>query len=828
RAELEKANAATKQEADNALSAKAHAERNGYFSNIALAHQLYQGNSVARAREALDRCPEEFRNWEWRYLHRLCRSELQTYPGTRGMGLQLVALSPDGKQVIAASGERSGGKLLIWEAASGRTVHELPLPGAAFSLALSRDGKRVALALEGAVAVCELGAKPTVRLLGEPQGRYRGVVYTTDNRLLAGGYFTAAEERGQGGTGHIEVWDVEAGKKLHRLSGFHAAPEVILTYRTLAISPDGRHLAAAAFDTGARGSSEFRKVEQALPEPGRRTEDDKSKNEGPRKTKGGPPAPVEPQKPTPPGKPVQKAQPPAKDPPRPVPSHQGQLKVWNLAKGTEWILDNNINSLSDLAFSPDGRSLAWGNAAAVSLLDLDGSPTSSVLTGHQQGVHALAFSPDGQRLASGSEDTSIRIWDVKTGREQFALRGHGEPVLRVAFGRDGRQLVSAAGLVVGFAGEVKLWNATGGPEARTAFGPDGEISLCVALSSVAQQYVGLHGKLGEGIGPPKLELSSWSLDDHRLVWSRPFNVEEDAPLLGFSPDGTRLVGSSRKGIKILDARTGKVERFVPQERDQRARSGLPEPVAMSTDSRLLATAWVREEPRPGKPGPEQQPPKQELFVELWEADTGKPLGRLSTVLPPGDPGTTVVTALAFRPDGKQLATTVAILGGGLVKTLVLDGELQFWDIAARALTARHPTTHTLFGIAYSADGRLLAASGGTLSEGRAILCETAKGRELLKLRGHGKDVNAVAFSPDGSRLVTGAGDGTLIFWETATGQEVLTLRGHRRSVTTAAFSRDGRTLFSGTGFDLLEYMGAESASTGLRLPMEVKTWDAPR
>jgi WD40 repeat protein len=80
----------------------------------------------------------------------------------------------------------------------------------------------------------------------------------------------------------------------------------------------------------------------------------------------------------------------------------------------------------------------------------------------------------------------------------------------------------------------------------------------------------------------------------------------------------------------------------------------------------------------------------------------------------------------------------------------------------------------------------------------------------------------VAFSPDGTRLASGAGDelnpllggkpGEVKVWDVQTGQEVLDLQGHTARVNSVAFSPDGKRLASGAG--------------NYGKPGEVKVWDA--
>src|SRR5262249_51786708 len=93
---------------------------------------------------------------------------------------------------------------------------------------------------------------------------------------------------------------------------------------------------------------------------------------------------------------------------------------------------------------------------------------------------------------------------------------------------------------------------------------------------------------------------------------------------------------------------------------------------------------------------------------------------------------------------------------------------------------------------------------------------------IFTLYGHTGDVSSVAFSPDGTRIVTGSQDMTAKVWDARTGTPLLTLKGHTRTVTSVAFSPDGTRIVTGsqdmtakvwdarTGTPLLELKGHTS------------------
>jgi len=641
-----------------------------------------------------------------------------------------------------------------------RDRHGEPLPeGAIFQLGTPRlqhpSLMRLAWSPDGKYLL-STGYHNAMRLwdpaTGKEVRRFQGneadadtVAWSPDGKLLASGWDSESNT--------ITLWNVATGQQVRQLtrkndSGRHAGSGV----RCLAWSPDGKLLASV---TG-RGQTiclwdpatgaEFRTLSRpARPAPGRAS--------------------------------------------HAAPGYKG---VQPLRKHEETVWT--------VAWSPDSTMLAAGSKShTICLHDAATGKAEEPLTGHGGGVHALAWSPDGKTLASASADKTVRLWDRATARAIGRLAQEHE-VDGLAWSPDGTTLALGS-----YGRPLRLWQPATGKDPRllagiggssVAWSPDGKVLGSKRNSSICLW----DAATGQEIGPREghestVKSACWSPDGKMLAsasWDNTVRLwdartghtirvlerrDSYAVTLAFSADGRTLVGASdqtytqpfsnRVIIEIWDVATGKAS--------QRIISGHKGEVcaqAWSPDGRTLASGST------------------DKTIRLWEPATGEEIRRLL-----GHAGR--VSALAWSPDGKTLASAsddsdagdaatirlwdpatgkqvgrldghagrIATIGwapGGRVLFSVGYGKtIRLWDVASRKEVRRLTDPGDAWYAALSPDGRTLAVADST----HVIrLIETATGQDIRHLAGHVDSMNSLAWSPDGTRLVSASSDTTLLVW----------------------------------------------------------------
>ncbi|MEA5605057.1 NB-ARC domain-containing protein [Nostoc sp. UHCC 0252] len=418
----------------------------------------------------------------------------------------------------------------------------------------------------------------------------------------------------------------------------------------------------------------------------------------------------------------------------------GKTYLWQVEDGKLlFTCTGHSGSVKSVAFSPDGQALASGSDdQTVKLWDIQDGKCLTTLQGHSNWVRSVAFSPDGNILASGSEDQTVKLWDLHTGECFKTLQGNTNRVRSVAFSPDGQTLASGNEKQT-----VKLWDVHTGECLKilqghsnwvrsVAFSPDGNILASSSDDQTVKLWDIHTGKCLKTL-----------LGHSNRVWS-----------VAFSPNGQILAsGGDDQTVKLWGVHTGKCLKSL-QGHGNRVMS-----VAFSPDGQTLAS------------GSENQ------TVKLWDVNTRKCLKTLQG-------HTNRIRSVAFSPDGQTLAS-------GSEKQTV-----KLWDVRNdKCLKILQGHNSWVRSLAFSPDGQILASG----SEKQTVkLWDVQTGKCLKRLQEHTNRIRSVAFSPDGHILASGGDDQTVKLWDVQTGQCLRTLEGHTSWVRSVAFSPDGETLASGS------------------------------
>ena len=393
--------------------------------------------------------------------------------------------------------------------------------------------------------------------------------------------------------------------------------------------------------------------------------------------------------------------------------------------------------------------------------------------------YALAVSPDGKALAVALPDRSLEVLQLPSGKRLQRFEGGDATVISLAFAPEGRSLA-----VAGEDGLARVLSLDGGEATKfSCHGP------CHAVAVAAD------GSMFAAAGSSG-EVFLFSLTSTEEIARMPGHTDE-VNGLAFSPDGRILASASGDGsVRLWD--TGAHEagpRLV-------GHTGAVVGVGFLQGGDGLVSA--------GRDG----------TVRFWDAETGLQTDQL-------DPKQGPLQGLAVSSDLRSFA--VVDLRGGVV----------LGDLASRTVAARVPDAHPYTTVAWSGDGRSLAAglrstgvrlfsvaagsqayalptpppflSGRSIAfspdkktvaagsgSGPIAIWEAETRTQTQLLSGHFSAVTALAYSADGKRLASGSFDGNLLVWDLAAGAVLARLEGHSATVTGLSFGKDSNTLVSGS------------------------------
>ncbi|MEH2455278.1 TIR domain-containing protein [Nostoc sp.] len=281
-----------------------------------------------------------------------------------------------------------------------------------------------------------------------------------------------------------------------------------------------------------------------------------------------------------------------------------------------------------------------------------------VLEEYDSEIYFIAITPDGKTVVSGSEDKTLKVWDLATGQCQATFEGHTNSVLVVAITPDGKTVVSGS-----FDKTLKVWDLATGQCRATFAGHTNDV-------------------YGVAITPDGKTVVSGSLDKTLKVWDlatgkcrATFEGDTDRVfVVAITPDSKIVVsGSEDHTLKVWDLATGQCRAtFVGHTASVWA-------VAITPDGKTVVSG------------------SEDATLKVWDLATGQCLATF-------EGHTDSVQVVAITRDGKTVVS-----GSD-------DETLKVWDLATgqcRATFAGH--TDPVYGVAITPDGKtVISSSAGTL------------------------------------------------------------------------------------------------------------------
>ena len=526
-----------------------------------------------------------------------------------------------------------------------------------------------------------------------------------------------------------------------------------------------------------------------------------------------------------------------------------KIKVWSLETKKE-IFSFEAPSkepITALAVTPDGKQVIYSTLKIINdiivvnhvrVLNWETEKKSSKFKDYGGNViNSIVVTPDGTKVIVGVNNSTTSVWNLETGESIFSELGGGIPINVVAVTPDSKQIIAGShDLDSGaFAGTLSRFDLETGEElSPLGSHPDSINALAVT--------------------PDSKGLISASEDNTLKVWN--LEVEENpSPIIGYSPSVDAMgISPDRKRLIF-----GSGEHDDDYENDDDYEDETLEVWELNSEENILGDdeiieEWNRESGGKLFPLIIDDPGVEELVVtpdgkqvicgstektlRVWSLETGKKLSRLKLhskafysvlrfiynivyaityfVFSGGyrytPPKSSSIVSCNFREIGLSLIA-LAITFDGKHLISASDDTIQVWDLETGQELFPLMGYRAVMSVAVTPDGkRLISASADKTLKVWNLETEHGfirfirnliTGRQLFTLKDHKDSVNAVAVTPDGTKVISGSSDNTLKVWDLSSRKVIDTFTGHRDSVNAIAVTPDGTKVISGSSDNTL-------------------------
>ena len=661
-----------------------------------------------------------------------------------GRHVRAVDFSPDGKTIVS-SGDDS--EIRLWDALTCSLL--LVLSGHAnivHSVKYSPGGTHiVSAAYDKTVKIWDAISGVLVHTLEGHSSSVSSAVFTPDGARVVSGSWDDT----------IRIWDAQAGTCLAVLKGHQSS------VTSIAVSPDGRWIVSSSgYGEAHLWNLETPYAQRALPVA--------------MQDRAGYSVTF-----TPDSSEVITA---------PCRESRDQISVWDVSSG-KLLRELKPSGWSgtctySLAFSPVGDELACGlYGGTVLILDPFNGEVRRTLVGHTSTVHGVAYNSERTRLISGSEDGSLRLWDIaeyamntpfaaSTGRDSDLSGGtHSLDCNSAIFSHDGsRMLLSCENSTI-MVQRTDTWDEVHKPLPGEDGNRDGRMP-CLALSPDGSAILAAAAADGKAVlrvwdtttGSLRTQLSDTRHD--RAGW-----------------DG--VINRGLEGVMMWNDVLGSMPHCFGSQSSS---------MMFSQDSRYLVTGSHASD-------------WEDTTARLWSVATGELVREFSGHHRP-------VFCVAFSPDAKRIATGSE------------DASIAIWDVATgTSLAAWKGHDATVTSVAFSANGVLVAS--GSEHDGVGVWdTETGKSLQSFKwswTRGE-PVVWSVAFTPPGD-VVIAATNYAMRFWDVEVGVclHVFDIRTWARTIELAP-DGTGIIIPGGRAIQLWAPLGADVQATTTHPWLPRRTW----